>query len=215
MALDHIALEQQVESGIGEELVAFRVDEAVGLLDLAAAVGIQDAAEVEPLVGQMAQLVIEGRDVQLLPLPVHIAAELVVEQTRRDELPLRLLGAGELDGRLGQGRELLGRVHAACDEDAGLGPELGKRILESAVVLLDAGEHFIKALVADEGHKLPALLPHEGACLPVEDVGLGSLVVALAHQGLLHEVLDSLDAELVELGGLGADRGCDGIKLLL
>ena len=126
------------------------------------------------------------------------ASVISLKRPRRSSAFDLIGGADELEAGGGEG-DALAQFLAV--------PEVGR-----TVAGLDE-DHRLLAVV-DDGRLGGLLLADAGAVGAVEDVVLGDLEVALAHELLLDEVLDLLDADdgLAEVGHAAGDGGGDALR---
>ena len=194
VGLNHIAAQHQVEARIGEEFVPLRADETRRLVYFLAGVVLEDIPAVEPLVGQVAQLLVKTVYAAALQLACKLQLKAEVKQPRRDELPLRRLLGGELHCRFHQRGERFAAVHAALEETGKLAAERGQVVLLLGEVSLYPKQ---AVLQARDPHRVRECTAHRAlfrALLAVQYVALGGVVEAVRHQGALYLVLYGLNS---------------------
>ena len=190
--VNHIPLEQQVQTGIGEQLVPLGAEEGRSLADLGPGIVLQNVAAVETLVGQVAQLVIKGMNAPAGKLALQPQRKREVQQPRRHELPPGGLGAGQLHRRLGQSGQQLGGVHLRLCKAREPCRQRGEGINQLVEVLLDAHQALLQTGRVHLRRNGLAGSPQLGVAGTVKNVAFGGLKVALLHQRPLHLVLNLL-----------------------
>ena len=220
MTLDDVALREQVEAGIGEQLIARGVHEGRSLLNFLGRVRSQNVVAVQSLVREIADKLVEGRDTQGCAGGGEPCRECEVQQAAGDHLPARGFLAGRLHGCTDERIHAGGAVLPLAGEAAVAGGESGQGVLGLGKITLDATEHGFQRLdgrgvliarsercvrPADRGKGGGAWPQDDGAgqgtaagtqlraSMAVEDIRLGNVEESLLHQDALHLVLDGLD----------------------
>ena len=197
---DDVALDEQIQARVGEQVVAFGRHEARCLINLGAGVVGEDELAVETLLREVAELLVEARDAALCLGCGKPAVEGEGEQACRHHLPARGLLARELHSCLRERVEALFGGHAGLYEATGLGQQRGEGVLGFGKVPLDAGERGVELVVSHRGAQGLAHEPELASAVAVEDVALGHVEEALAHEDALDDVLDVLHAGHAALG---------------
>ena len=192
VAAYHVALQQQVEAGVVQKVVAAGVDPRGRELYLVARVALKYVRPVQPLVREVAELAIEAVDAAGALLPAKAPRRHKRQQPARYARPLRRLGARELHGGPHQGVRPPVRPHGRLREAGELRRERGERVGRG-----EGRAALARGRVPGAGEReladRPPRGPELGAAMAVQDVRLRGVVVAPLHQGALHEVLDGLD----------------------
>ena len=194
VAMNDVSANEQVETRIGEQLVARGIHVGRGLVELRARIGRQDVGAVQPLVGQVMDELRERLNAERRARCGKVAGEREVAQPGRDELPSRSLLAGQLDRRADERLEPRGLVLPLPRERAEPGGQHRQIVRLLGKIALDARQNVINSIdrhVAGELQAGGALLR---TMVTIQDVVLGDLKVPALHEGALHQVLNVLDA---------------------
>ena len=193
---DDVAVEQQLQTRIGEQVVAGGVEEGGGLAQLGGRVVLQDVVAVEALFGEEGHLLRERLDMAGGHALVEGAVELHHEQARGDDLPARCLLGGQLDGRLDEHGQLLVVGGVGFRERLELVVQVRELVFLAGELLLHGGQHARQR--GDAGQLRAQALAGgalAGAVLAVQDVAFELLVVVRLHERALDEVLHVLDRD--------------------
>ena len=130
------------------------------------------------------------------------------QQAAGDHLPARRLLAGELHGRADERRHAGVRRLAGCGERVVARGQMRHSVNRLGEVALDAQELGLQSrrglrILRHGAGQLRAHLAQLGATMAVEDVALGGLERAQAHERALDLVLDVLDAHRAGVRGRG------------
>ena len=193
MRADDVAVEQKLQAGVGEQVVAAKVDEAGRLVQLGGRVMLQDVVAVQALLGEEGHLLRERLDVPGGQALGQRAIELHHQQARGDDLPARRLLRGQLHRRLHQHGQQLAVGSVGLGERLELGAEVGKLVLLAGELLLHRRQHARQRGHARQlGAQTLARGALAGAVLAVQDVAFQLLVMVRFHEGALHEILHVL-----------------------
>ena len=192
VGLDDISLQEQVETGIVQQLVALGAHQRRSLVDFIFRVVGQDIVAVETLRRHVFQLVVEAGNAQFFLQRAHLACRIIRKYARGNHLPGRRLGRRQFHGRLDERVESLLGGHVRLAETRELLMQRDHAVGPFSVFAGHFVQHFAQSAVADGGchlvDGLALLVPLEAK----EDVVLGLLVVAVGHEAFLHLVLDVL-----------------------
>ena len=97
VGVDHVALNEQIEAGVGEQLVARGLEKRRGPIELSDRIGREDIRPIQALVGEMTNKLAERVDAERAARRYELTAEREPVQACRDELPARRLLARELN----------------------------------------------------------------------------------------------------------------------
>ena len=193
MRADDVAVEQKLQAGVGEQVVAAEIDEAGRLVQLGGRVMLQDVVAVQALLGKEGHLLRERLDVPGGQALGQRAIELHHQQARGDDLPARRLLRGQLHRRLHQHGQQLAVGSVGLGERLELGAEVGKLVLLAGELLLHRRQHARQRGHARQlGAQTLARGALAGAVLAVQDVAFQLLVMVRFHEGALHEILHVL-----------------------
>ena len=93
---DDVARQQQVEAGVGEQLVALRADHRLGAVELVGVVGIEHVVAVEPHAGEEGDLLAQAADAHLALALGEVTGGREGRHAGRDHLPAGGLRRGAL-----------------------------------------------------------------------------------------------------------------------
>ena len=216
---DDVAIEQKLQTRIGEQVVASGVDERGRLVKLGGRVALQDVVAVEALLGEEGHLLRERLDMAGGHALCERALELHHEQARGDDLPTRRLLGGQLHGRLHEHGQLLIVGGVGLRKRLELAQQMRKLVLLAGELLLHGGQH-----ARQLGHagqlRAQALAGGAlaGAILAVQDVAFQLLVAVGLHERAFHQILHVLhrnDAALRRIGHCALDARDKPVRLLV
>lgn len=145
VGVDHVALNEQIEAGVGEQLVARGLEKRRGPIELSDRIGREDIRPIQALVGEMTNKLAERVDAERAARRYELTAEREPVQACRDELPARRLLARELDCATDQGGHTVRRGGVRTDEGAVARGKHGKVVDGVIEVPLDTGEDFVQS----------------------------------------------------------------------
>ena len=200
---DHVALQKQVETRVGEQLVALGPQEPFRLLDFGARIMLQDIRAVEVLVGEPKNLVVKRFNSTRSTIERERASERKQQDTCGDKFPFRSFLRSKLNRNTRQGFKALVNGHVGFDKALEFGGKRRKGILFAREILLELRQACVEpkaiplrldvakaALPHDRIHDIRPNAAKLCTFMPVEDVCLRFGEIPLLHQGFLDDILD-------------------------
>ena len=194
---DDVARQEQVQPGVGVNLVSVFLDELRAAQDFIAAVVFEDVGAVQPFIHEIFDFVVEVVDAAFFLFPAQIQAELVVEQAGGNHFPARVFVAGQLDSGLDEGVQLLGRRHVFFFERLVLGVKAREVVAFFRKIPLNVHQAGFDFRNVQGFGQVQARDAQLRAALPVQDVVFGDAVMTAFHERLFHAVLDFLNLRLL------------------
>ena len=188
-----VALEHQLEGGVGEQLVPFAVDERRAGGAFLPGIVFGDISAVQPARGQIVDFLRKAGNLPLCLFLREPGVHVVHHEARGEKFPLRGFLRGQFDGSAHERPVACGVVHCLAEKGAVFVEQLSQIVFLLRKVRLHALEELAELPIGKERREFVADRALFRARVAVEDKALGLLEIPRLHHGLFREILHGLD----------------------